>query len=347
MESLEQIIRRYIQLPTHDNGSGWFSVVCKVCNDHGKKGPRAGFKFDTTSVGYHCFNCGHKAKFDPTEYAGMSKDMRIVLHDFGVPDEEWQQVLFDALKNQQDNPTTKSAAQTKKGSIEPQEIPLPEHFYLLSEAGPDDKWAEIAIDYLESERKIDPKNHPFMLSRAKKGQLRIDKWRGRLIIPVYKQGKLIFYQGRALFTDTNKKYESPATPKDRVLYGFDLLFEHTEAPLYIVEGIFDAMSIDGVAIIGNEITDAQTEWLNRSKRRKVYIPDRFGDGRRVALDCLGQGWSVSTPDVGSCKDMNEAVKKYGKVYVMKSIAENIADGLAAETKLRIYSEQKDTRKKKN
>jgi hypothetical protein len=117
--------------------------------------------------------------------------------------------------------------------------------------------------------------------------------------------------------------------------------------LYIVEGIFDAMSIDGVAIIGNEITDAQIEWLNRSRRKKVYIPDRFGDGRRVALDCLEHGWSISTPDIGSCKDMNEAVKKYGKMYVMKSIAENTADGLVAETKLRIYSEQKDPRKKKN
>lgn len=337
MQSLEQIIRQYVYLPPTDNGNGWFPVLCKVCSDHGRKGPRAAFKFDVQSIGYHCFNCGHAAKFNPLENKRMPKKMQIVLEAFDIPKDEWQPIIFEALKHR-DKTIQPSEIIQKNTSIEPMEIPLPKHFYLLSDAGPEDKWAEIATDYLETDRNIDPCNYPFMLSSRKYGEKGIDTWWGRLIIPVYKGDKLIYYQGRSLYT-TDKKYESPSTPRDRVLFGFDKLFEQTDAPLYVVEGIFDAMSIGGVALLGNELSQAQIEWLNRSKRKKVYIPDRFGNGRRVALECLQQGWQVSTPDVGSVKDMNEAVKKYGLVYVMKTIAENICDGFTAEARLGVYSEQ--------
>jgi DNA primase len=133
-----------------------------------------------------------------------------------------------------------------------------------------------------------------------------------------------------------KKFESPSDPKDRVIYGFDRLFEKTDVPLYIVEGWFDAHVIDGVALLGNELSSAQIKWLNKSQRKKVYIPDRFGDGQRIAENALSVGWSVSTPDIGNCKDVNEAVHKYGRMFVMKTIADNTADGLDAATRLGVY-----------
>lgn len=138
-----------------------------------------------------------------------------------------------------------------------------------------------------------------------------------------------------------KKYESPSTAKDKVLYGFEKIFEHVDTPIYVIEGFFDAVAVDGVAIIGNELSDAQIQWLNRSQRKKVYIPDRTGDGQRSAKKALELGWSISTPDIGqSCKDMSDAVHKYGKMYVMKSLADNTADGFIASTNLGIYCEQK-------
>ena len=45
--------------------------------------------------------------------------------------------------------------------------------------------------------------------------------------------------------------------------------------------------------------------------------------------------------------MSAAVVKYGRVYVMKTIAENICDGFTAEARLGVYSEQKDPRKEKD
>ena len=94
---LENVIRHYVHLPPHPNTKGWYAVLCKVCNDHGRKGNRAAFRFDHSSVGYHCFNCGIAAGYDPLKDERMSDKMVKVLESFGVPDAEWKQVVLTAL----------------------------------------------------------------------------------------------------------------------------------------------------------------------------------------------------------------------------------------------------------
>lgn len=333
-KSLEEVIRQYIPLQPFPASTGWHPVLCKVCNDHGKKGMRGGFKFDGETVAYHCFNCGPTMNtiYNPVESKGMPRKMQTILTDFGVPQDEWQGVLLENLSRRGER-TSETFVPAK--SIEPDEIPLIDIFYPLAEATADDKWAEIARWYLIEERGVNPDSYPFMLVQHTDDKLK-KKWNGRLIIPAYKDGKLIFYQGRDLTDSKPKKYESPSTAKYKVLYGFDKLFEHTDAPLYVVEGWFDAEAVGGVAIVGNELSDAQIQWLNRSPRKKVYIPDRNGDGQRSAKKALEQGWSVSTPDTANCKDMSDAVNKYGKLYVMKSLADNTAEGFTAEVNLGIY-----------
>jgi len=340
---LEDVIRTFIPLPPHPNGRGFYSVLCKVCMDHGKKGMRAGFKFDNDSVGYNCFNCGHKAVYNSNENASMPDPMVEVLDAFNVPDDEWKQVLLTSMAHKNQGST--NIVQTGISiDIEPKEIELPKHFYPLGTD--DDKWTVIARDYLEFDRGVDPDSSSFYLSTGQ-GDKQAAKWKGRLIIPIYKDRKLIFYQGRAL-VEMQKKYLSPPVPKDKVLYGFDKLFENTERPLYIVEGWFDANAVDGVAVFGNQLSDEQIKWLNRSRRQKVIIPDRFGDGQLLANQAIDLGWQISAPDIGDCKDMSAAVKRFGKLYVMKSITNNTLSGFAAQTAIGVYCKSgQDKGKKKN
>ena len=155
--------------------------------------------------------------------------------------------------------------------IEPPEVELPKGCYLM-ENDEDDKWTVIARDYLETERGIDPDSYPFYLYNGSD-----KKWKGRLVIPIYKDDnhkyeKLIYYQGRALVA-MPRKYMSPSLPKDRVIFGYDKLFKPTDAPLYVVEGFFDAIAINGVAVFGNQMTQEQIRWLSRSSRPKIIIPD--------------------------------------------------------------------------
>lgn len=330
--TFEHIIKQYVQLQPPSN-KGWQAVRCFVCNDHTRKGLRGAFLFDGDKTVYKCWNCGHVATYDPFEHEYMPKNMVTVLNDFNVPETEWQSLILEspAFKNG----GKKQERNKQLESIEPKEIVMPNFFYFLKTANEDDEIAQEAREYLIKERGVNPDNYPFMLA-TKAENPKLHKWRGRVIMPIFKNEKLIFYIGRALF-DARKKYETPATPKEKVLYGFDRLFEHTQAPLLVVEGWFDGFAVDGAATLGNVITPYQIEWLNRSRREKIYIPDKFGDGKRAAEQALKQGWYISTPDIGqNCKDMADAVKKYGKMYVIKSIMEHKAKGFMAEAQLQNY-----------
>lgn len=342
MDNVEELFRTYVHLPTRPSSKGWYSILCRVCNDHGKKGARAAFRFEDGGAAYHCFNCGHKASYY-SHYSTIPKDMEEVFVAFGIPDEEVNKLRLIALA-ERDESGQQQGTKDKRLAIVPEELPLPDYFVPLKDQN--DNWAEIARYYLE-DRKIDPDSYPFFMatvptkyngpasqkhSYVKSAQ----KWAKRIIIPIYKDKKLIYYQGRDLSGKALKKYESPSAPKDRVIYGFDQLFIDAERPLYVVEGFFDAFHIKGVAILGNELTEPQVVWLNKSRRDKVYIPDKYGDGARNAEKALENGWRIALPDIGDCKDINAAIIKYGQLYVHNTLKENTLEGFQAEASLSLY-----------
>lgn len=331
-KTLEQVIREYVHFPSSPNPEGWYPIVHPNC-DHGKKGPRAAFNFSDGMVAFHCFNCGVSTKFNPDENHSIPYKLNHVLNDFGIPEDEIKQINFSLLGK---NPS-KPKQQKQHRDVEPEQISLPQTFYYLKNASDDDKWAQVAIAYLQ-DRGIDPYSYPFMLSQQTNNRI-LDRWCKRVIIPIYKQEKLIFYQGRDLTGKAPQKYLSPSTRKERVLYGFEHLKQQTHRPLYVTEGWFDAFTISGVALFGSEITPEQRIWLNSSPRQKVIIPDRSGDGGRLGQQALKFGWSISTPEIGSCKDISQAINKYGLLYIIKSISEHTyKDHFEGMTALSMYCE---------
>ena len=105
--------------------------------------------------------------------------------------------------------------------------------------------------------------------------------KNRLIIPFFKNGKMIYYQARDITDNSKLKYISANIQKTNILFNIDSLNLYSDAPLYVVEGPFDAINVNGVATLGNELTSAQIELLRASKRRKVLIPDFGGDSQRL------------------------------------------------------------------
>ena len=325
--SFEDLIRAHIPLSKRPNSHGWWSVLCKVCNDHGKKGKRAGFKFDVDSAAYNCFNCGHAAGYH-YDSKHFSKEMTTVLDAFNVPVPERNKVLFAALS---ESPTT---TPTKRVNINPTVIELPPYMTALNGVSGDDV-DMYACEYLQEERGIQWDAAPFFIGRQHSDP-QSAKWFARLILPVYKDGQLIFYTGRDLTGTRVKKYMSPSVPRDNIMYGFDQIQKDTTDPLYVVEGWFDAYHINGVAVFGNKMTTNQLTWLNRCHRPKVIIPDRMGDGYLLAEQALAHGWSVSTPDIGECKDVNDSIMKYGLVYTLMTIKKNTFSGFEGQVHVGTY-----------
>jgi DNA primase len=88
----------------------------------------------------------------------------------------------------------------------------------------------------------------------------------------------------------------------------------------VCEGPFDAMSIDGVSVSGAEISDTQVDQIDRLQREVIVVPDRDSAGRKLVDRAIEAGWSVSFPVwQETCKDVNEAVVKHGKLFVLKCI----------------------------
>lgn len=333
MDYVEELIRTYVHLPTQPASTGWYPIICMVCNDHGRKGPRAAFRFDNDGVAYHCFNCGHKSSYYP-HYKIIPKNMIEVFDAFNIPVEEINKLRLTSLQERDESGQT-ITSQNKKLLLRPEILPLPAHFLKLSKA--DGNWAEIAKYYLES-RKIDPDSYPFYISNGNTKATK--KWTKRVIIPIYKDEQLIYYQGRDLSGTALKKYESPTAPKERVIYGFDRLFTDEDRPLYVVEGFFDAFHINGVALLGNELTEPQVAWLNRSRRDKVYIPDRGASSAEIARKALDLGWKIGFPvepdSSKNIKDVSDAIVKYGQIYVHNNLRENTFEGIQAEASLKLY-----------
>jgi DNA primase len=80
------------------------------------------------------------------------------------------------------------------------------------------------------------------------------------------------------------------------------------------------MAVDGVAILGNEISDEQIDIVNSLKREVIVLPDWDVAGQRMIDAALENDWTVSFPVWReTCKDAGEAVERYGRLFVLKAI----------------------------
>ena len=91
----------------------------------------------------------------------------------------------------------------------------------------------------------------------------------------------------------------------------------------MVEGIFDALSLNCCALTHNTINDDQAELLSQLNRRIIFVPDRDKTGLETCSRALELGYSVSIPNwETNVKDVNDAVLRYGKLPTLLSILQS-------------------------
>lgn len=155
----------------------------------------------------------------------------------------------------------------------------------------------------------------------------------RVIIPFYQSAQLVGYTARRLGPG-NPKYLS----EQQSGYVFNLDSQTTDRTWVIVcEGPFDAIAVDGVAILTNDPNHTQIHRIQTLRRQVVICPDRDRAGSKLIDRALEQEWAVSFPKWESgVKDAADAVKHYGRLYTVHSI---LANALTTNLKIELARRQ--------
>lgn len=302
-------ILAYLPAKRKQSSSGWISFNAPCCVHNGEsadKRQRGGLKVNEQGWSYHCFNCGFTASFILGR--NLSFKARKLLDWCNVPREEIERINLESLKHRSvmgildDRQRT---AQVLQG-IEFDERDLPPGSSLLEQDS--EHWR-----YLES-RSV-PMDYPYMTE----GNGRFvgpGKPRSAVVIPFTHDSKIVGHTKRFL-DDRTPKYIHDI--QSGYVFGTDLQKDDWQHVL-VMEGVFDALSISGLAVLHAEISDAQARLIRSLGREITVVPDQDEAGMKLVDRAVELGWAVSMPEwPEGCKDVNDAVKLYGRLGALLTI----------------------------
>lgn len=306
MNLIQASVQTFLPPKRKATPSGWigFNAVCCHHNgDHQDTRKRGGVLFSNDGFQYHCFNCGFKAGWTPGRL--LSKNTKSLFNWMGMPSEEINKLNLEALRSKEDQPVAKSSINFHQ---DPRALPGDCKSILeWLESEPSNEVLAV-VDYLGT-RSMDLEWYNWMWSPE-------NGYRDRVIIPFYQDGIVVGFTGRKIkpgkpkyLTDSQSGY----------VFNIDRQTDDREY-LLVVEGQFDAIAIDGVAIMTNEPNTTQIARINRLGKKVIAVPDRDRPGAKLVQAALENGWTVSMPpwqdDVKDCAD---AVSRYGRLYTLFTI----------------------------
>ena len=309
--------------------SGWISFNSVCCHHNGHSADtrgRGGIKTNANGgISYHCFNCQWKSSYTPGY--PLSFKYRRFLKWLGVDDNDIQRLVIDALRVRDIIQPEQIEEPEERIEFEPRTLPseaqsfmaIAEFYHLADRDFPKDFIN--AVNYVY-QRNIDMQRYEFYWTPQVEHKLS-----HRVILPFFYQNKIVGYTARTFVDGIIPKYHSDHPSQ----FVFNLDQQHKENKFVIVvEGAFDAMAIDGVAVLSSNITLQQAELIEALGKKVIVVPDfdqhvnkqerKVWPGQQL-IDCaLEYGWSVSFPVWSEqVKDVSDSVVKYGKLFTLKSI----------------------------
>jgi hypothetical protein len=280
--------------------SGWISFNAPCCVHRGDtqdKRQRGGIKPGTDgSWSYHCFNCGFTASF--VLGRNVTFKARKLLEWMNVPQEEIERINLESLKHKSIEGLLgeRQAIVNHLQNIGFEDRDLPADTQPLSATGQ---------AYLNS-RKL-PLDYPFLYKTMP---------RPGIVVPFTHDNQVVGHTTRFL-DDRTPKYIQDIQPG--YVFGTDLQNANWQYAI-VVEGVFDALSINGLAVLHADVNDAQARLIRNLGRDVVVVPDQDEAGMRLVDRAVELGWSVSMPVwPADVKDVNDAVIRWGRLATLITI----------------------------
>jgi len=306
MSLVENILRAHLPA-LKSTSNGWLTMNCPVCMQNGQRSHdtkrRGGFKFETDRIGYHCFNCGFTTGWRPGQKLGIK--LIKLMRELGIDEGEIQRLKIQLWDQVVEDET------------------------VVHEPFKKPDWPEIQWPWTVRELNLEAAE--YLDSR---GVLELTDWYtsaspiqgmdNRVILPYMDSGHLIGYSARWI-GDVPDKKTAKMIASCPPSYVFNLEHQsHHRKYTIVLEGEYDALSLDGVAIMTNEISPEQAKIIEDIDNEPVVLPDRDAAGLKLALQAAELGWSVSFPEwPPEIKDANEAAQQFGRAATLQSVLEAI------------------------
>ena len=288
--------------------SGWTSFNAPCCQHRGHSPDtrkRAGIRFDGNGVVYNCFNCKFSTGWQPGSSIG--EKMKTLCRWLGASEDTIKELVFEAMKTEGDD--YRPDHQETKLEFTDKELPegaMPISEWVNSAYLPDiSEDIGPVIDYVYS-RGMDPLTDNFYWSLA-------PGYIDRVIIPFKWEGRIVGNTARKVSAG-KPKYLSDQHP--HFVFNFDQQKENQKY-IFVCEGPFDALAVDGVALLTNEIAEQQSRIINSLGAEVIVIPDQDRAGLVLFDRAAELGWAVAMPNWDAdVKDVADAVQRYGRLFVI-------------------------------
>lgn len=320
MSEIIEAVRKYIPFGAKVSPQGWHSFDCPCCVVAGQQRPdtrsRGGMLF-TPEGGfrYHCFNCPTVAGWEPG--SELDKKAEFVLRNLGMPGDMLRKLKFKAWQMRgrfELEGKIEERPDWQKLSFD--KVDMPEGAKTFTQWVKEETVPNGALEAMEY---VAARGAHYLTSydyywSSKPGL------HNRVLIPFYWKNRIVGWNGRLFKGEGNRYYGD--IPTDYLFN--NKVMEHSERRYLIVtEGLFDALGIDGIGVLGNTLSEMQIQWINGCNKEVVLVPDRNEAGQRLIDVAIKERWSVSFPiweeDI---EDVGDAVGRYGRLYTLRSILEN-------------------------
>ena len=310
MSIVSDTLTLYLPAKRKTTPSGWTSFNAPCCvhnNENADTRGRGGVIYEGDLVSYHCFNCGFKASWQPGR--NLSYKFKKLLEWLNAPDADITKLALDVMRENEGVEVQKHRVEMPTfGTVHLPEGAEPLSKHQWAEAGQLDENIVKVFQYmLERNLRIDDTEYYWS---PKLG------YRDRIIIPFYYEGRIVGYTARTI-GESKPKYLTDSQPG--FVYGLD---EQRPDKVFtlVCEGPIDALHIEGCALTGSDIGDAQALLLNKLGKDIYVVPDRDKAGSKLVEQAIDRGWGVSLPDWDAdINDIGECVQRHGRLYTLYNI----------------------------
>jgi hypothetical protein len=215
-----------------------------------------------------------------------------------VPQEEIERMNLESLKHKSIEGLLgeRQEVMQKLQSIEFEDRDLPSETQELN---------EFVKEYLQN--RCVPLDYPFLYKTMPR--------RG-VVIPFTYNNQVVGHTTRFL-DDRKPKYLNDMQPG--YVFGTDLQHKDWQYTL-VMEGVFDALSINGLAVLHADVNDAQARLIRTLGREVIVVPDQDEAGMKLVDRAIELGWAVSIPEwPEGIKDINDAVIHMGRLGTLLTI----------------------------